>query len=421
MSGSANTGVATITRVEAPKTSHTVHFNPASLKISLSNRVQDDGAASKQAATPANGQTTVQPAQSPSVTTSKLETELIYDTTETGTDVRDVTGELRKMATIVAPKEASLVPEALPKVEFRWGLFKFVGVIESLNETLDFWAAEGVPLRATVQLVLQGQQVEKDNKTPAIAVTLNSVAPVGVGTTRVATLAGDPGAGRAIAAANGIEDMRMAAGGAVAVSAGVQLQAAAAFSVGASVGAGIGIGASAGASAGLGFGIGASASAGAGVGIGASAGFGASAAAGFGASASAGFGTSAGAGFSAGASASFGASASTGFGASASAGFGASASAGFRASASAGFGAGAGASFSARSSAGASATAGAFAGLGSSKTTLGSVRLDPARLMAPPQVQVGSATQFDVTGRAIATGSSGLTAHVTGHAGIRFE
>ncbi len=410
MSGSTNTGVATISRVEAPTTSHTVHFNPASLKINLSNRIQDDAAASNPAGAQPAGQ--APPAQSPSVTTSKLETELIYDTTETGTDVRDVTGELRQMATVVAPTEAGTVPPALPKVEFRWGLFKFVGVIESLNETLDFWAAEGVPLRATVQLVLQGLQVEKDNSAPAISVTLNSVDPVGAGTTCVATLAGDPGAGRAIAAANGIEDMRMAGGGAVAVSAGVQLQAAAGFSVGASAGVGIGIGASAGASAGLGFGIGASASAGAGIGIGASAGFGASA--------SAGFGASAGVGFSAGASASFGASASAGFGASASAGFGAGAAAGFGTSASAGFGAGAGVGFSARSSAGASATAGAFAGLGSSKTTLGSVRLNPARLMAPAHVQVGSATQFDVTGRAIATGSSGLTANVTGHAGIRF-
>lgn len=398
--------VARISRVQGGGSPHDVQFNPASLKVGLTNRIQDEDTSG----------TGGQPRQNTRVTTSKLETELIYDTTETGSDVRIKTKELKDMA-IAGPA----TPPAPAKVEFRWGNFKFVGVIESLNETLDFWAAEGVPLRSTIQLVIQNVDGGADtNASGTLATaTLNPIPAGGTGTTGAATAAGDPRAGRAVAAANGIENMRMTAGGAVAVSAGVQLRAAAGFSLSAGASAGIGIGASAG--AGIGIGAGAGISAGAGFGIGAVASAGASA--GFGAGASAGFGASAGASFGASASAGFGASASAGFGASAGAFAGASAgafagaSAGF--SASSGFASASAVGFTARASAGASASAGAFAGLGVSKSTTTVFRLDPTRLLPPPQtVTIGSATQFDVTGRAIAGGSSGLTANVT--AGIRF-
>jgi len=375
-------------------------FNPASLKVSLTNRLQDEDA------TGGGGQAR----QNTRVTTTKLETEIVFDTTEDGIDVRDKTKPLKDLA---IAKDGN--PKAPPKVEFRWGRFKYQGVIESLNETLDFWAAEGVPLRSTIQLVVQNVNGEADANVDDVAtkIAFNTVPPGSTGTTGVATNAGDSAGGRAIAALNGIEDMRMALGGAVAVSAGVQLKAAAGFSLGAQAGVSIG----AGASAGIGFGIGASA------GAGASAGFGAGAGAGFGIGASAGFGGGVSAGFGAGASAGFGAGASAGFGAAASASFGASASAGFSAGATAGFASSsfASASFGASASAGITASTGAFAGLGVSKTTSRTFRLEPARLLpAPATVLLGSGTRFDVTGRAISGGSSGLSTDVSASAGIRF-
>lgn len=368
-----------------------VMFNPASLKISLTNKLQDDQAGGAQ-----NGQAK----QSTQGTTSKLETELIFDTTELGTDVRELSGKLKSLALTMKGAEAKP-----PQVSFRWGRFAFQGVIESYNETLDFWSSEGVPLRSTVQVTMQGSGPDTvAEKAPAKAV-LNTAAPGGRGATGVATEAGDPRAGRALAAANGVEDMRMAVGGALTVQASVELKAAVGFSASASAGVGASVG------AGAGIGIGASA----GVGVGASAGFGAGASAGAGAGA--GFGAGASAGFGAGASAGFSAGASAGFGAGASAGFGAGASAGFGAGASAGFGAGASASFGGSATAGMSASAGAFAGLGQSKTAV-SVRLDPERLLPPPSMPaVSSGAQFDVTGRLITGGSTGLTANVRG--GVR--
>jgi hypothetical protein len=370
-------------------------FNPASLKVSLTNRLQDEDS------TGGGGQ----PRQSTRVTTTKLETEIIFDTTEDGSDVRQQTLPLKTLAKAVDGGTKQPTPKAPPQVEFRWGAFSYVGVIESLSETLDFWAAEGVPLRATLQLVIQNVNGETDVIKPGAQVKLNTVPKNGTGTTGVAANAGDSNGGRAIAALNGIESMRMTAGGAVAVGAGVQLQAAAGFSLGASVSVG------AGAAAGAGFGIGPSAEA--------------SAGAGFGLGASAGFSAGASAGFAAGASASIGAGASTGFGAGASAGFGAAASAGF---ASSGIAASSFSSFSsapvrfgASATAGVSASAGAFAGLGVSKTATISFRFDPARLLSPtPQVVVGSGTCFDVTGRAVTGGSFGLSANVSASAGIRF-
>jgi Contractile injection system tube protein len=357
-------------------TAFAVMFNPASLKITLTNRLQDEETGPSGA-----GGGGGQGRQATRGTTTKLETELVFDTTgegmdgtvEVGTDVREYSNRLKALAR--APEGDHPRP---PAVEFRWGRFSYVGFIESLNETLDFWSAEGVPLRSTVQLVLQGRGSTADTlaaDAPAKA-TLNTIPQGGTGTTGAAQRAGDPAAGRALAAANGLESMRPAAGGVVAVSAGVQLRAAAAFSAGASAGAGIGIGAGVAAGASAGFGIGASAGASAGLAAGASA------AAGFGASASAGLG----------------ASASAGFGASASAGFGASASAGV------------------------SAAGGAFAGLGVSKTASASYRLDPGRLLTSTALPVvGAGTQFDLTGRAVTGSSAGLSADVRGTAaaGVR--
>jgi hypothetical protein len=383
--------------VGKPGTGFDVMFNPASIKVSYTNKVQGEE----------TGGGKSDPKQSVQATTAKLETELVFDSTETGTDVREHTSKLGKL--VVVRKSDHIEP---PKhVSFSWGRFAFFGVIESLSTTFDFWSAEGVPLRSTIQLTmvsLDGIGSRLAKGTESIKVAFASVPPGGRGTTEMATKAGDPRAGRMLAAANRIENMRMAAGGVAAVSGGVQLKAAAGFSLSASAGIGISAG------AGAGFGIGASAGAGASASVGAGAGAGFAASAG----ASAGFGAAAGAGalagFAAGASA--GASASAGFGASAAAGFAASDSAGFAASASAGFGASA--------SAGVAATSGAFAGLGVSKSTTLSAQLDPSRaLPVVTTTSVGPGTRFDVTGRVIASGSAGLSANVNGvavaSAGIR--
>jgi hypothetical protein len=257
--------LATFRVVGQDSTAFPVLFNPASLKVSLTNRLQDEDSGSA-------GTSGGQPRQNTRVTTTKLDMELAFDTTQDGSDVRELTGQLKALAT--APEGEHPRP---PGVEFRWGRFKYVGVIDSLAETLDFWSYEGVPLRAAIQLSMQGTRLDEVAEGAPARATLNTVPANGTGTTGAGLSFGAPEAGRVIAAANGIEDMRMTVGGTVAVSAGVQLKAAASFSAGVSVGGG----------ASAGFGIGASGGAGAGIGAGASLGFGAGATAGVGASAGA--------------------------------------------------------------------------------------------------------------------------------------
>ena len=273
-----------------------VHFNPASLQYTVSNTLKDQGSGAKKK-------------QYVSQTTAKLTMDLVFDTTATGEDVRETTD---KMATLLKPHGPS-GKQVPPLVEFGWGVYRFIGMVEQYKETLDFFAASGVPLRASVNLTLSSQDVVfESNKNPNAAVDGDltpepvtvpaSTAPAG-GPAGVASSLGDPRAARAIASANGAASLRFSAGAelAIGVGAGVSLGAAAAFSAGASAGfglgvsGGVGLGISGGAGAGIGIAAGVSAGAGAGIGIGG----GVSAGGGAGAGVSLGAGASAGADFSA--------------------------------------------------------------------------------------------------------------------------
>jgi hypothetical protein len=302
------------------------HFNPQTLKVSINSNNQGGnqpgGGSGKQFV--GSG-------------TSSLQVELLFDTTveRAGTarssDVRRIT---EKLAKFIVPKEQPNDPtnrHAPPLARFEWGSFIFEGVIDQLDETLDYFSEEGVPLRATVALKMSRDDIAftfaKVKSASAGAAAPGapgtggqqpvSEARPGESVQDMAARNGQPGDWKAIAAANGIDDpLRLQAGALVNLNAG----AAAGISAGAAAGFGAAAGASAGLSAGASVGLSAGLGGGVGFSVGASAGFGASAgaSAGFGASA----GASAGFGASAGASAGFGASAG------ASAGFGASASAG---------------------------------------------------------------------------------------------
>ncbi len=356
-----------------------VLFNPASLQYTASNTLKEEGSGAKKK-------------QFVDKSSSKLTMQLVFDTTDTGVDVREHT---QKMLALLKPMKqgAKQVP---PNVEFNWGVYKFTGLVEQYKETLDFFSSQGTPLRAGIDITLSSQDIQfSSSRNPQASVDgqvgAGDVAgpgepavvpnPPGAGPAGAANALGDPRAARAIASANGSDSLRFGAGAELAIGAGIDLRAEAAFSAGASAGFGIGGGA--------GVGIGG----GAGIGIGGGAGIGISGAAGIGG------GLSAGAGFSAGAGAG--------------AGFSAGAGAGFSAGAGAGFSAGAGAGFSAGGSAVAS---GAFAGLRSSVST--SVSMPDARIgwsassSVSSSASLGSGGRFDVGGKAQASTGSGLSADV---------
>ena len=344
-------------------TAQPVQFNPASLRVTTTNQLEDD-----------------HPNQVSKPTSFKLDVELLFDSTEEGSDIFVKTRAIRDAATASAQgatarnqsggsaggNRSGNASANLALVTFSWGTTHYQGYIESLNETLDYWSSDGVPLRSTIQISLKGTtenfltgtygNVARASQNPAPelpSIVATSVASDQARFTRAAAEGGDGGStGRGLAALNGVENMRGGAGVFAGASAGAFASAGAGASAGAFAGAGAG--AFAGAGGGMSAGAGAQLQAAAGfklaggVSAGASLGFGVGASAGLSASAglgaSVGVGMAAGAGFGAGASA--GAGIGFGAGASAAAGFGAVA--GVAAGASAGFGmtAGAGAGFS---------------------------------------------------------------------------
>jgi hypothetical protein len=373
-----------------------VHFNPASLQLQVSNELKDTRNNERK--------------QYVAKASAKLTMELIFDTTDTGDDVTQTT---KKLQAFVAPplsqQNHSQIPP--PVVIFEWGRVKFKGIAESYKETIDFFSANGVPLRASVNLTLSRQdQVFDDapDAAPAGAGGVNDgLADTSATSAADAAHAGEsPNAARAVAEANGQENLRFGNGSPLTVSASITLKPPAAFAAG---GAGLGIGIGGGAGIGIGGGAGIGIGGGAGIGIGGGAGIGISG----------GIGASAGIGISGGA----------GLGISGSAGIGASASVGAGAGASFGFAAGGGAGLSVGASAGISglsrlpATEGAFAGLRVTvRPGASTARLNTSRLLP----QVGSASlstdrnaSFSVGGKATLEGSAGLRAEVGGRGAVR--
>ena len=233
-----------------------VQFNPASLEYTIANEFDDR-----------NGNNGAR--QFVKKSSGKLSMTLVFDTTETGVSVRDVTAHI---SGLLEPAKDGSKPFA-PKVEFGWGSYRFRGVIEQFKETLDFFSAEGVPLRSSIALTLASQEVEfQSNKSPAPPVDRSlpadpvSAAP-GAGAASVANALGDPRAARAIAGANASASLRFGAEAGLSVGGSVTLSAAADFSAGA--GLSLGGGAGAGLSLGAGAGLGVGASAGAGLSVGA--------------------------------------------------------------------------------------------------------------------------------------------------------
>jgi len=330
-----------------------VHFNPASMVYTIENSTK------QQSGDPKRRQFAAQ-------FSGKLTMDLQFDTTDTGEDVRQTTNKVAmfmQASSGSGTNPTSGNAQAQPVVSFEWGSYEFKGTLESFKETIDFFSADGVPLRALVSIGLARQdQVFDENANFSSSNVSGSLLPTGGNSdvTSLATMGGDPTAARQLGADNGLDSLRFTGGASLNVgggaSAGIQLNAAASFSASASVSAGAGlsigggIGVSGGASAGLSIGAGASPSAGVGISFGASAGV--------------------------------------------------ASSASLQISA----GVGGGALFGGRASAGVPATAGAFAGLETGRATVSSTaRLNPLRMLpatVSADVSTGPSASFSLGGAA---------------------
>jgi len=132
----------------------TVQFNPETLKVGFANQVATPQGAGDQKGTPAR--------QFVGAGTTKLSLQLWFDVTaempageKKEQDVRKLTA---KVAYFITPKPegTKFVP---PAVRFSWGSFQFDGIMESMEESLEFFSSDGRPLRASVTINLTQQKI----------------------------------------------------------------------------------------------------------------------------------------------------------------------------------------------------------------------------------------------------------------------
>lgn len=234
-----------------------VQFNPASMRLALSNETEGGRSRGRQER------------QFTGLSSTDLTFDLVFDTADESAgdgkprSVREKTAIVEQFVlseTSSSDRNRRVVP---PRVRFQWGdSFHIDGIIKTLSIDFDFFAADGTPLRAKMSVSIKEQNPRYElqqreqgagSSDPAPGAT-SPGAPGSAGggpTDRTATaLAGesaadfaarvglDPGAWRAVAGA---------LDGTLSLQAGLEIDFSAGVSLGAGISAGFGAGLSAGA------------------------------------------------------------------------------------------------------------------------------------------------------------------------------
>jgi hypothetical protein len=244
-----------------------VQFNPESLKVTFANAiVQPQGG---DQASGSGGRQFV------GAGTTKLALQLWFDVTAMEKDpVDDVRRLTTKVIYFMTPQKGDQDPKKLapPGVQFQWGTFIFKGMIEALEETLEFFSPDGKPLRASMNVTLSKQTILETAPDGDGAVTPRpGHAPLKAANDgdSLQNMAGKNGKDdwQSIASGNGIEDpLRMDAGALVDLNVGVGVGFGGGASIGGSIGGSFDASLDLSASASFDTGIGASLDAGASIG-----------------------------------------------------------------------------------------------------------------------------------------------------------
>lgn len=217
-----------------------VQFNPESMKVTFANQVAEPKGGDQKAGTAGR--------QFVGAGTTKLALTLWFDVTAMAEnpldDVRRLTADVLHFMT---PQKAESDPKKLapPGTRFSWGSFLFDGMVEGLEENLEFFSAAGKPLRASVSLTLAQQKIlvskfEGDGLVPSRPGQRPfTPAAQRASLQNMAGAAGKAEGWQDIAAANAIEDpLRIPPGTLIDMEAGVDFASGGGFGVGASFGAG---------------------------------------------------------------------------------------------------------------------------------------------------------------------------------------
>ena len=198
-----------------------VQFNPETLKVSYANQLA--GKDDKKTNSQSDG---TSGAQYVGAGSTKLSLQLWFDITapmppgkQSVNDVRRLTQQVTELMNPApaADKDKFIAPE----VCFEWGIFKFSGIIDSLEESIEYFSDTGVPLRASMSLSMSQQSilVAKFNdqslgfKRPSPGANALTQAQAGNTLQGLAAASGKDNNWQGIAAANGIENPRRLAPG----------------------------------------------------------------------------------------------------------------------------------------------------------------------------------------------------------------
>lgn len=236
---------------DPPKQKVPVQFNPETLKVTFANQIQTpEGGGGGGGSGDQRGGAAQQFVGAGS---TKLTLQLWFDVNapQEGEELLDVRKMTEKVTFFITPApdpkdKKKFIP---PGVRFIWGSFQFDGIMESIEESLEFFSSEGIPLRASMTLNLTQQKIDT-YKFPKPAPARKEITgtreltPVESGKTAqdMASKAGKGDDWQSVAAANGIENPRNLQAGTL-LDMDAQVGVSGGFGVSAGIGVSGGIGA----------------------------------------------------------------------------------------------------------------------------------------------------------------------------------
>ena len=142
-----------------------MQFNPDSLRVSYGNQVVQPSS---------SGNVTEGATQWVGTGTTRLSLALVFDVTappldeDPAADVRKATAKVIALVTPGTPEQRAgegekakpITVHPAPKVRFDWGSFRFDGYVDSIEESLEHFSADGRPLRSSIQLALSTQEIQ---------------------------------------------------------------------------------------------------------------------------------------------------------------------------------------------------------------------------------------------------------------------
>jgi len=131
-----------------------VQFNPETLKVTYANQIEQPKGGDQASGTGGR--------QFVGAGTTKLALQLWFDVTAMEQDpVDDVRRLTQKVVYFMTPQpsDEDANRRAPPGIRFQWGSFLFDGMVDGIEQSLEFFSPDGKPLRASISLSLSQQKI----------------------------------------------------------------------------------------------------------------------------------------------------------------------------------------------------------------------------------------------------------------------